>query len=79
VLGFFSSRSNGDSPIPSPAGECVYTRLVVGGTHTLGNRGGGPNSDEGTDTVVLLLYTYSELDTFAVNICVGLLAPLPVL
>jgi hypothetical protein len=42
VLGFFSSRLN--SPIPSPFGSGR-------GAHSLG--GGGPNSDEGTDTVVL--------------------------
>jgi hypothetical protein len=53
-LVFFSSRSNWDSPTPSPAGECAPP-LVPRGTHSLAGEvaGEGPNSDEGTDTVVL--------------------------
>ncbi len=53
VVGFFSSRPNRDHPIPSPAGDCVTTPFMVSGegTHSLaGERLGGPNSDEGTDT-----------------------------
>jgi hypothetical protein len=40
---------------PSPAGECVLLPFGSrGGTHSLAGEGvGGPNSDEGTDTVVL--------------------------
>jgi hypothetical protein len=52
-IGLFSSRPNWDSPNPSPAGECVPP-FGSGGTHSLAGEGvGGPNSDEGTDTVVL--------------------------
>jgi hypothetical protein len=41
---------------PSPAGECVLPSFGSGGdTHSLRERGwGGPNSDGGTDTMVLL-------------------------
>ncbi len=46
VLSFFSSRRNWDSPTPSPAGECAPPPLGK-------RRWGGPNSDEGTYTVVL--------------------------
>ncbi len=55
VLGFFSSSPNWDSPTPSPAGECVLPSFGSGGGDTLtGGEGvGGPNSEEGTDTVVL--------------------------
>ncbi len=60
VLGFFSSRPNWYSRIPSPAGECVPSRLVQsaqGEGYTLacgrGGGGWGLNSDEGTDTAVL--------------------------
>jgi hypothetical protein len=56
VLGFFSSRSNWNSPTPSPAGECVLPPLLQGGggTHSLaGEWVGGLNSDKGTDSVVL--------------------------
>ncbi len=58
VLGFFSSRPNWDFT-PSPAGECATTPpplLWFRREYTLAcGRGseGGPNSDEGTDTVVL--------------------------
>jgi hypothetical protein len=51
VLGFFSSR-------PNWTGECVPPGSGEG-THSLGDRGiGGPNSEEGTDTVVLEVYMY---------------------
>jgi hypothetical protein len=51
VLGFFSSRPNWDPLTPLVPG---------GGTHSLAGEGvtGVPNSDEGTDTVVLQLYMY---------------------
>jgi hypothetical protein len=58
VLSFFSSRRNCDSPNPSPAGECAPPPPPVlgGGDHSL--RGWeSPNSDEGTYTVVLFIYT----------------------
>ncbi len=63
VLGFFFSRPNWDFPTPSPAGECVPPPLLVrGGGETLaGGRGGVPNSDEGSDTVVLLVFMYFVL------------------
>jgi hypothetical protein len=56
VLGFFSCRPNFDSPTPSPAGENMSPPFGSGGggVYTLAcGRGGGPNSNEGTDTVVL--------------------------
>jgi hypothetical protein len=56
VLGFFSSRPKWDSPTPSTAGECVPPRFR-GGARSLAGEGlgggGGPNSDEVTDTVVI--------------------------
>ncbi len=59
VLSFFSSRRNWDSPNPSPAGECVPPRFW-GEVHTRWREKGweSPNSDEGTYTVVLFIYTY---------------------
>jgi hypothetical protein len=60
VLRLFSSRWYWDSPTPSPACECVLLPFGGGGggVLTLGGRGGGgANSDEGTDTVVLEVYT----------------------
>jgi hypothetical protein len=48
-----SSEKLGRS-IPSHAGECCPPPMVPGGTHSLAGEGvGGPNSDEGTDTVIL--------------------------
>ncbi len=46
----------GTPPTPLPAGECPPPLWLVGagGAHSLaGDGGGGPKSDEGTDTVVL--------------------------
>jgi hypothetical protein len=59
VLSFFSSRRNWDSPTPSPAGECALPPLVRGEGHTRWREKGweSPNSDEGTYTAVLYLYT----------------------
>ncbi len=52
-----------DSPAPSPAGECAPPPHLVGGggVDTRWKERGwrGPNSDEGTDTVVLYLYMYA--------------------
>jgi hypothetical protein len=56
VLRVLSSRWNWVSPTPSPACECVLPSYGWGGggSHPLGGEGvGGPNSDEGTDTVLL--------------------------
>ncbi len=53
MLGLFSSRLNWD---PHP-----LTRTLVpegGDTLASGRGGGGPNSDEGTDTWVLKAYIY---------------------
>jgi hypothetical protein len=47
VLGFFSSRLNQDSPIPSPAGVSVLPPPAGSGGDTLARGTGGPNSDEG--------------------------------
>ncbi len=56
----FSSPLNWDQPSPSPAGECLPSTfgsgVGTGNTLTCGEGGGGgPNSDKGTDTVVLLV------------------------
>jgi hypothetical protein len=58
VLGYFSSRSNWDSP--SPENECVPPPFGSGKGHTRwGERGwGDPNSDEGADTVLLEVGIY---------------------
>ncbi len=54
VLSFLFSCPNWDYPTPSHAGECVPSPFGSGGKHTrLREGGGGPNSNEGTDTVVL--------------------------
>ncbi len=61
VLGFFLSRPSWDPPsTPSPADECVPHPLWFRGWDTpeCGRGVGGPNSDEGTGTVVLKLYMY---------------------
>ncbi len=51
--GFLSSRPNWVRPPPYPQAS-VAPPLVTGGTHSLAEEEvGGPNSDEGTDTVVL--------------------------
>ncbi len=59
MLGFFSSLPNWDFPTPSLAGECVTPLLWLGGGGGAGytlvcgrGSGGGPISDEGTETVV---------------------------
>ncbi len=54
----FLQSSEMGPPTPSPVGECVSPPLVPGGgTHSLGAR--GPNSEEGTDTLVLLVNMYT--------------------
>ncbi len=49
-------------PNPSPSGECAPPPFGPGGggwIHSQGERGwGSPNSDEGTNTVVLFINTY---------------------
>jgi hypothetical protein len=55
-IDFFSSPPNWD---PSPAGDCVPPSLVPGG-HTRW-REMGPNSDKGTDIVILSVYMYYVL------------------
>jgi hypothetical protein len=59
VLGFFSSRSNWDSPSPHPqaSAPCLWFRGE--GHNRLWESEWGPNSDEGTDTVVLFICIYS--------------------
>jgi hypothetical protein len=61
----FSSRLNWDPPplhpqsSESPLQASVLPPFGLGGGHTyLRVRGGGANSDEGTDTVVLSRYIY---------------------
>ncbi len=54
VPGFLSSRPNWFSPPPHPQASVAFPFDTGGGTHSLTGEGvGGPNSDEGTDTVVL--------------------------
>ncbi len=60
VLGFFSSRRKWSSPICSPTGEMSHPLLVQEGANSLAGEGVGewsPNSDEGTGTGVLQVYT----------------------
>ncbi len=54
VLDFFSGRPNWD-PHPSPAGECPPPLWFQVGVHTILRESGrgGPNSNEGIDTMVL--------------------------
>jgi hypothetical protein len=55
---FFSSRRNWDSPNPSPAGECAPPRFWGEGHTRWRERGWeSPNSDEGTYTVALFIYS----------------------
>jgi hypothetical protein len=63
VLSFFSSRLNWDSPNHSPAGKCAPLPLVPGwgggGQPFCRERGWeSPNTDEGTNTVVLYICVY---------------------
>ena len=54
VLSFLSSRPNWDPPPPPhPQASVTPPPLVPGGTYSLAREGVDPNSDEGTDTVVL--------------------------
>ncbi len=63
VLSFFSSRRNWDSPTPHPQASMPPPLWFRGGgEHSLAGKGWGrPNSDEGTYTVVLFIYTYFVL------------------
>ncbi len=56
VPGFLSSRRNWVPPLPasSPASECCSPSLGPRGDTLTGERGGGTDSDEGTDTLVLM-------------------------
>ncbi len=63
VLSFLSSRPNWDSPTPTHAGERVPTPSGFGGE---GVR--RPNSNEGTDTVVLQVFMYFVVETVQVEI-----------
>jgi hypothetical protein len=58
---FLQSSELDPPPSTSPAGECARSLLVPGGTHSLAGEGvgEGPNSDEGTDTVVLYVYIFT--------------------
>jgi hypothetical protein len=63
--GFPSSRPNRVSTIPSPASDCCSHPPGSKGADTLAcerGGGGGPNSDEGTDTLLqfMLLYYSSK-------------------
>jgi hypothetical protein len=49
----FLQSSDLGHPTPSPAGDCPPFGSGWGYTLACGRVGGGPNSDEGTDTVVL--------------------------
>jgi hypothetical protein len=68
VLSFFSSPRNRDTPTPSSVGECVlYTPPpppVLGHTRWRERGWESPNSDEGSYTVVLLIYTYFVVPVF---------------
>ncbi len=61
MLGFFSSSPNwfGHPPPLHPQASVPPPFFGYGGgTHSLAERGwGGPNSDDGTDSVVLKVYT----------------------
>jgi hypothetical protein len=65
---FFSSRPKWDPTTPSPVDNCVPVPFWFRGRDTLacGGRGEGPNSDDGTDTVVLYV---------RVNVLCALLLP----
>ncbi len=55
----FSSRWNRDSPTPLATGECAPPPFGPGGrAHSLAAKGVGPNSNEGTYTVVLYICKY---------------------
>ncbi len=59
ALGFFPSSLNWNSPNPHPQASVSPTFGSGGGTHSLAGEGlGSPNSDEGTDTVVLKVHMY---------------------
>ncbi len=61
----------GTPPPPSHTGECVPLPFLVPGgeKHSHAGEGvGGPNSNEGRDTVVLYVYMYSVRKGISVNI-----------
>jgi hypothetical protein len=60
VSGFLSSR--GSPPLPHPQASVAHPSGSKGGTHFFPGEGvGGPNSDEGTDTLVPYMYTINPL------------------
>ncbi len=62
VLGFFLHSSELGFPHPLTGRRVCPPPFGSGGGETLaGGRGGVPSSDEGTDTVVLLVYMYCVL------------------
>jgi hypothetical protein len=71
VLSFFSVVGIGTPPQTSPAGECVLPPppRSRGEGHTRWRERGweSTNSDEGTYTVVLFIYTYFVVGTMGVN------------
>jgi hypothetical protein len=75
VQGFLSSRSNWLYPPPHPQASVALPLRFRGGggggVHLLeGRRGGGSNSDEGTDTLLLLvpnLYDFEPLKLMIVD------------
>ncbi len=54
VPGFLSSRQNWVRPPPHPRAS-VASHLVPGGTNSLAERGGGPNSDDWRESLALCL------------------------
>jgi hypothetical protein len=71
VLSLFSSRQNRDSPNHSPVGECTLSPRFGGKGHTRWRERGweSPNSDEGTYTVVLFIYTSVLCEGGLLKIC----------
>jgi hypothetical protein len=74
ALGIQSTRlsfqsSELDTPTPSPPRECALPPFgSKGETHSLAGEGvGGPNSDEGTDTLVLYAYYNHSMDQGVYN------------
>jgi hypothetical protein len=63
VLGFFSSRPNWDPHPITRRRVCSLPLVQGGGAQLMGGKGVGgcPNSDEGTDTVVLKVYMQAGL------------------
>jgi hypothetical protein len=71
VLSFFSSRPNWDTPIPSPAGECVPPFFGSGGrTHSLGREEVGSIVRKTPDTALCsILYSIQYVSTLWGALC----------